>query len=520
MKRYISYLHTDAKRWLMMTLLLLSMGIQASAKVPDTNAPNTYAITNVSVIDVVHGGHKVMDLKIEGDRIAAMGLAGSLSLPEHTQVIDASGHYAMPGLWDAHAHIVLYPEDAQPNAELYITQGVTSLRDMGGELDDILALRRYSEKPDVVAPRLFIAGPIIDGSPRLNDGKLVKGDLGVEVNTPEEAIAMVDKLAESGVDFIKPYQFLRPEVFKALVTQARHHGLPLAGHIPSRMTIAEVLALTPYDIQHIAGNMNNVVFDGVKGAIALPDRTAILAERHGNDSAADLLGRFHREAPTVHTDDMDSAKMAVIKQQIIDTGAWYTPTLGQATGFEFLGVQDDPYFRDNDRYRCKQKRSFIRMLRMLRTAKDGQPVDPHELREQKTWKVIFNQRRAMAAFSMRWVHQVYQAGVPLLAGGENAAAAGFNMHLELQALVKAGLSPLAALQTATLNPARYFGITDQLGTIAVGKLADLVIVDKDPLVDIANTRRIQFVISKGQLLDRQRLDQVLEGVVEACRDQQ
>lgn len=497
MNTMISLYHRYAHRVLI--LLILSVSSQAFS----TQGHKTYAITNLTVVDIYNGDKKVMDLLINGERIAGLSLAGVLALPKHTRVIDGRGLFALPGLWDAHAHIAIFPEDAKQRAKLYVANGVTSIRDTGGRLEDLLALRRHSDRPGIVAPRLRFAGPIIDGTPRISHGGPEKADISVEVNTPAEAIKMVDKLAKHGVDFIKPYQFLRPDVFKALVQRAQHYQLPLAGHIPSQMTIPEVLALAEYDIQHIAGNLVNVVFEGVKDGHPLPDRGKILAART-DESAEELVRQFHFEA-TVTPNEMDAEKMVALAQQFVRRGAWYTPTLSSATGFEVLGLQDDPFVTNSKQYRCRQKRRAM------------QQSDDLDQREQATWGKVVDQRRLLAEYNLHWVNQLHQAGVPILAGGESAAVVGFNIHLELQALVKAGLSPLEALQAATLNPARFFRITDELGSIAVGKLADILIVDKDPLEDIANTRRIHSVVSKGQLLDRQALDQVLQDVVEACR---
>ena len=399
----------------------------------------------------------------------------------------------------------MLPEDAQQLAKLYVAKGVTSIRDMGGNLDDLLALRAYAEQSGVIAPRLRFAGPIIDGTPQLNDGSHGNAVISVEVSTVAEAYATVDRLAAAGVDFIKPYQFLRSDVFAAIVERARYHGLPVAGHIPSRLTMFEVMDLTEYDVQHIAGNLVNVYLDGVKDSHPLPDRGAILDART-DESGMEIVRMFHWPAKLVKPDDMDSQKMDALVEAFVRSGAWNTPTLSSATGFDLLGMGDDPYVTNAKQYHCRQLRRALSQFAGLNE------------RETETFEKVVEQRVLMAEYNMQMVNRLHKAGVPLLAGGESLATAGFNIHLELQALVKAGLSPLAALQTATLNPARFFKISDEMGSIEVGKLADMVIVSRNPLDDIGNTRTIQYVISKGELLDSARLKLLDQEYIEGCRD--
>lgn len=460
----------------------------------------SFAITNISVININSGTKRVVDILIKRDRIIAIGLPGEISFSANTGIIDGRGKYAIPGLWDAHAHIAMFPEDATQAAKLYVANGITSIRDMGGQIDELLELREYSLQRGNIAPRMWISGPIIDGVPRINVGDLHKADISVEVDSPSEAIEVIDMLARRGVDFIKPYQFLRPEVFEAIVRRAQYHGLPLAGHIPSRMTIPEVIELVGYDIQHTAGNMAGIIYEGLIEPDLLPNRKGILQTRT-TESAHELLSQFYLQLD-VSPENMDDQKIDELIDLAVHKGMWNTPTLGAVIGVETLGYDNDPFVKNTLQYQCKQQRRSISESNMSEE-------------DKMLWEKIIEKRVLFSNYSMKFVKKMQMAGIKLLAGGEFGIN-GFNIHLELKTLVKAGLSPLEALQTATLNPAKFFNIDGEQGSIEVGKLADMVLLDSDPLLDIDNTRKISAVISKGEFLDRHSLDRILQGVAQEC----
>ena len=459
-----------------------------------------YAITNASVININTGRKRVRDILVRDGRVVAISLPAVRNFPEQTQVIEASGKFIIPGLWDAHAHIAMFPEDATQIGKLYIANGITNIRDMGGPLEKLLELKHDSEKPSVVAPRMWIAGPIVEGTPRINHGGRHKADRSVEVNTPAEAVKLVDNLARKGVDFIKPYHFLSPEVFTTIVQRARHYRLPIAGHIPSSMTVEEVIGLVEFDIQHTAGNMGAIVYDGIRDGHVLPNRKDIVQARK-TETAMALMSKFY-DPLMVTPQDMDPEKIERLLQLFIKNGTWNTPTLGSVMGIHALGISEDPYIKDTRKYQCKQQR--------LANIEHG--ISDNDMR---IWGKVIEKRQLFAEYNRLFVGQMHKAGVKLLAGGEFGTN-GFNIHLELQALVKAGLTPLAALQTATLHPAEFFKVTDQLGSVEVGKLAEMIILDKNPLIDINNTRTIRMVISKGQVFDRKALDKILDGVAKEC----
>lgn len=187
---------------------------------------------------------------------------------------------------------------------------------------------------------MWIAGPIIDGVPHLNHS------ISAEVDTPKEAVELVDRLVAQGIDFIKPYQMLRPEVFKALVQRAKYHNLPVAGHIPSRMNIPEVLQeVEQFDIQHITGNSTGLIYEGIRDRHPVPNYTAMLDAEKAGTTGYDLLAKV-LNATDVTPEDMDSEKIAALVHLLAQKGAWNTPTLASVDA-RVRGQSDDPFITRN-----------------------------------------------------------------------------------------------------------------------------------------------------------------------------
>lgn len=448
-------------------------------------------ISGATVIDIYTGAQAEKDILIHADKIVGLGSTGSLEVPDGTEKIDAVGQYVIPGLWDAHIHMTLWPEYTDQLAALCVANGITSVRDFGGRLDDVIALRQQSEQQNTVAPRMWIAGPIVDGTPQIVDG------MAVAVSSVEEATVLVDTLVEQGIDFIKPYEMLRPDVFKALVQRAHYHHRPAAGHVPMRMAMSEVLEIGHYDFQHLGGVCSGMRYDCVQDQHPVPDRKALLEARAPDESGADLMMKV-ANATDLMPEYMDPEKIANLVKRFVEKGAWHTPTLVGIVSFRDLGFTEDPFVTDTLHYLPEP-----RQLAALEARQSD--ADPTSVYKFGPW-------------SMEIVNQLHKAGVKLLAGTDSPPiptyTPAFCLHLELKAMVLAGLSPLAALQTATLNPAEFFGITDEFGSIDIGKCADMVLLEKDPLIDIDNCRHIKSVISRGQFFDRKKLDALLASIAE------
>lgn len=458
------------------------------------------AVTGVTVIDIHTGSKAVLDIVIKDEKITQIGPHGSLDLPADMPVVVATGHYAIPGLCDMHVHMTAWPEYKDRISALFIVNGITSVRDMGGQLEDILTFREEANQQGALAPRLWIAGPIIDGSPRIMEEDPVHGipDISVAVDTPEEAIRLVDALIKHGVDFIKAYEMLQPEVFIALLRRAQTYQLQAAGHLPIRMTIPQVLDVGQYDIQHLGGMCSGMKFECVTNPQhLLADRVAILdghaPKERGIDLARKILSTVAL-APNAQNAD----RRAALIEKFVEKSTWHTPTLVNTVGFRTLGFDRDPGWLNAFRYLPKARQMQSREAQ--EKTKDS-PI----LEEWGRW-------------SLQTVGEMHRAGVKFLAGTDCPPtpfyAPGLGLHFELKAMVLAGLSPLAALQSATINPAQFFNTANDMGSIEVGKYADIVLLAADPLVDISNSQRITSIISRGRFFDRQALDEMLTDVIE------
>lgn len=447
-------------------VLAACTGGRASSAAPSTAAP-ALAITNVTVVDVTGGPSRPgQTVVVSGNRITGVGPAAGTQVPRGARVVDGTGKYVIPGLWDMHSHITMF---GRTGLNLYLAHGVTGIRDMGGERFAVVkALRDSVAAGRIMGPRMRIASPIVENQRWLAWTKDMSARAGTPWNlyerfgpaSPEDAARWVDSVAALGADHIKVRNWPDTTISRALMARARERGLQVAAH-----------ANEPFP------------------------RTGVSSYEHGiwpplrvSDAARDSLWR-HFAA----------------------NGASVTPTLVT------WPIRLDP----PDTLIAKVDQGRIAGLCYV-------PVDAvQEWRDQLTnlkqetgqidWREVYRGEVRNAA-------EMHRTGVPLLAGTDIGApllVPGFSLHDELALLVRdAGMSPLQALQSATITPARVMGLAEETGTVEAGKRADLVLLDADPLADIRNTRRIHAVVANGRWMDRAALDRLLygarQGSPEAC----
>ena len=464
----------------------------ASICAADGAVQQTTLIRGATIINVETGTKQQRDLLLQEGRISKIAVSGELAAPDGAAVMDASSLFIIPGLWDMHIHLTS-PGLEDRVLQLLVANGVTSVRDTGGELEAVLAIRERANRVGEVAPRVWVAGPILDGKPRAWRGH--SSSLGmIEVDSGQEALELVDTLAARGVDFIKVYEMLRPDVFRAVVKRAHEHGLRVTAHVPIRMTTMQTLDAGLDGIEHLRG----IEFDCAEEPEALlAQRVAIMDAWDSDDRGYALRRKVHATLRPDALTSQSPANCGGLVDRFTDQGTWHTPTL-HFVAFRVLRFYEDSHWIDPLRYLPED----IRAQRMAMLA------DFKDLSKYKEWETH-------GEWAMHTVARLHQAGATLMTGTDSPGfifMPGFSLHDELEALVRAGLTPLAALQAATITPARFFDIDDQLGTIEAGKLADLVLLQGDPLSDVSNTRRIAAVIVKGRLLDRKELDGILDGM--------
>jgi imidazolonepropionase-like amidohydrolase len=437
------------------------------------------AITHVTVIDATGAPPQPeMTVIVEDGHIAALGRSAGLRPPAHATVVNARGKYLIPGLWDMHVHEVFgdwLPRNEQVVPPLFVANGITGVRDMGGDLDVLLEWRAQIAAGRLLGPRMIIAGPMLDGPiPRFPSS--------APVANAADARRVVDDLTKRGVNFIKIQSLIPRDGYFAAADEAKRLGMVFVGHVPDAVRASEASNAGQKSIEHFTG-----IFEGCS---TIEDKL--------------VTGTPRGPGPNVRTYDPGRAQKLIALMARNRT--WQVPTLVWEHGqwlVDDIDLSHDPLTK----YAPAAWKDHTWPM-FVHDIMQSMDTDPLPVRKR------FFQMELDMTLAM------FRAGVPFMAGTDTAAGVhvfpGFSLHQELSLFVRAGLTPMQALQTATRNPAEFMGRLKDLGTIEQGKLADLVLLDANPLDDIGNTRRIRAVVLAGRYLDRNRLDQMLKGVEEAA----
>jgi len=383
-----------------------------------------------------------------------------------------------------HAFVYVFSDFAGP---LMIANGITGAREMGYYIDTTLRWKADIAAGREIGPRL-VAGVRVDGP-------VNKAGFVAHVVTEEDGVRAVDTLAHKKdgsrrADFIKPYSWVPRAAYFGLAREAKKLGVPFAGHVPYSVSVVEASDAGQRSIEHE---------DDLSRACSAKD--SLLRARSGDTTKlADQLSEIRAQAAILRR-SFDPAKCRSVIETLVRNHTWATPTLVvyQAYAHAFDSVSTHPEW-------AKYVPGIVQGG-WVRRAQGLTPADSMVVRSY---------------FSFDRTGELHKAGVKLLAGTDMPQAfvfPGFSLHQELELLVRSGLTPLEALRTATYNPAEYLGALDSLGTIEKGKIADLLLLDANPLVDIRNTRRISTVIANGRVFDRAALNQLLNHVQTAVKPQ-
>jgi imidazolonepropionase-like amidohydrolase len=455
-------------------VVALGAAILGAPLVAQTGTVDHVTIDHVTIVDVVNGKlFPSMTVVVDGKRIVTVAKTRPGELHSGT-VMDGAGMYVIPGLWDMHVHVAFTNDAARIQSTsalmlpLLIANGVTGVRDMGSNLDAVLATRDAVASHQVIGPRIVTSGPMLDG-PTSRYQVIVK------VTTAEDGRAAVRQLHDRGVDFIKTQSLVPRDAYFGLADEAAKLGMRFEGHVPDAIRAREAVAAHQHSFEHLLGVFGaSTTIEDSFIAGKKPSNADILAARSEADEKAiiTLLAKNHVwQCPTILS-DLGSAADLVSDPGLPD---WLKNTVDRWKASSLRALNS------NDAAAADVKQGFDRWELSLTT-------------------------------------KLHAAGVPFLAGTD--APAGFDLvpgaslHSELAWLVHAGFTPLEALQTATINSATYLGRTKDLGTVEAGKIADLVVLARNPLVSIGNTRSVVAVVADGRFYSATELNKLRLGLLE------
>lgn len=445
-------------------LAVFPAALQAAQSPPSNNT----TIVHVTVVDIATGKESPdQTVVLQGDHIVSVGRFDATVVAPQGRVVDADGAYLIPGLWDMHVHI----QDLE-DLPLYIANGVTGVRMMFGvkRSNDLRA--RLAKEP--AAPEVLFGSIIVDGDPPVWPGSII-------IHNANDARRAVDEIKASGADFVKIYNGIPRDAYFALVEESRKQNIPFVGHLPFEIRASEASDAGQRSIEHLTG-------------------IAIACSWREQDLIKQLRPMRYIENTNLMADairSFDAARCQDMFAQFRRNMTWQVPTL---CVHRAMGYMNDSHFT-----------SDLRAAYM--SGEVRRRWDPsNDFRFRRWPPAEFELRRGLFKADEQMVGLMFRAGVPLLAGTDAMnpyCMPGFSLHDELGLFVESGLTPLAALQTATLRPAEFLGRTSELGSVAPGKRADLVLLSADPLADIHNTTQIQSVWLRGKYFDRAALDQLL-----------
>jgi imidazolonepropionase-like amidohydrolase len=459
----------------LITLLMLCASATAKAQVS-----SELHIEDVTVIDVKGGPpqpHRCVI--VQSDRISDVADQEKCER-RHDQAtrIGGKGKFLIPGLWDMHVHMVFgdwFPRGQEVTLPLFIANGITGVRDMGGELDVLQRWRKEISAGRLIGPRIVMSGPMLDGpQPRFPSS--------IAIKSPEDGRRAVDDLTKRGADFIKLQSLIPRDAVFAIADEAKKQGITFVGHVPDSVRASEMSNAGQKSFEHLIG-----IFEG------------------SSPLEAEFIKGAKNESKFLST--YDPKRAAALFALLAKNHTWQCPTLVWERGGNLIDQTD---------FAHDTREKYVPAYWKDVTWKRFTDEIMHDFNVDD-----IATRKAFVAKELEVMNEMHHAAVPFLAGTDTPPGVyifpGFSLHEELQRFVAAGFTSLEALQTATLNPAKFFGRETDLGTIETGKLADLVLLDANPLDDISNTQRIVAVIFNGRYLSRSDIDKMLAGAEEAAK---
>ena len=451
----------------------------------------SYIIDNINLIDPIEGLILNQTVVIKKNKILEIYNSKEINLSPKNKIYSGEDKFLIPGLWDSHIHFAFEKDLAKSMPNLFLYYGITSLRDTGGPIDFVNQFKKDAIKNPKTKSRVKIAGPLLDGEYNVYDGSDITHPILSIKNIDEFQLKKnIEHLVEKNVDFLKAYEMLTPSQFKILMDLSKKYDLKVTGHVPLSMDVISVSNLGLNSIEHFRNielSMTNLDQELLKERLTLLENKSSL-------SGAKLRSLLHNKQRMRSIYSLDSSKIKKVVSTLSKNNTWQVPTLKLYNNIAFKNYKTPEYLSSLDILPEKSK---------------------------KVWKMRINeinldlskQMKDFTDWSKSMVKYMHERGITFMAGTDTPIGflvPGLSLHQEIHQLNEAGLSNLEALKTATINPSKYFNLQDSLGRIKNNYIADLIILDKNPLDDIRNTKSIKAVIKDGKYLDRKYLDSIVK----------
>jgi len=422
------------------------------------------------------------------EKISSIRADGDADVPAGTRTVDGTGKYLIPGLADMHIHL-LGAGEPQGSREfvlpLLVANGITTVRDMGGDVAQLKRLRAEISSGKEIGPQIFFTGPYLDGDPPSFQPSIL-------VQNSAQAYAAVHLLKAEEVNFIKVQSRLKPEAYFAIADAVKKEGMRFVGHVPDSISAAQASEAGQASIEHLTGVM--------LGCSSREDelRKLQLVQPAHKETARQTILRQRAWLQAV-LDSYSEEKAHALYGKFLANHTWQVPTLPLLIDLVYLTPEHAHAADSKMKYVPPKVREFWR--RGVLDAMSHKSAEDFAVRDQ------------LVAAAFKEVREMHGLGIPMMAGTDSTAPnvfPGFSLHESMADLVEAGFTPMEALQAATSKPAEFLGRSQQQGRIATGQRADLVLLDEDPLKDIHNTEKIFAVVLNGRLLMRADLDGLLK----------
>lgn len=470
--------------------LLLTLLLIARCQPPGEMFEGAICIQNITTVDPTDGARDAQTVIIKDGKILKVAPTAELQLSEKNQIIDGTGKFLTPGLWDAHVHFAYMDYLAPRMFDLFLLYGITSVRDTGGEIMFVKKWKDAALARPTDAPRVMIAGPLLDGMPNVYDGSDPgHPPLSIGSGSVEALEKLVHKLDSLDVDFLKAYEMLTPEQYYKLMEMAKRLGYKVTGHVPLSMDVTGASNAGLNSMEH----MRNLEISCASNAEELLIQRHAMMKKGKNLPGGVLRSSIHAAQRETAIKNYDDKKADEILQVLLKNQTWQVPTLALNTGQTRM-----PYSRP------EWQESFTYLpdtveakWKSLTSQADPGDVSPF--------------RKQYSDWMLMMAGKVHKTGIPMMAGTDTPIGfltPGLSLHEELVVMTEAGISPAEALKTATINPAKYFNLENELGSIRESQWADLLILSANPLDDIRNTQQIEAVFKQGKLLGKSELDSI------------